>query len=572
MLVKLSRSNFFLRSALVPTLLSALAAGCSGGGAGSSLPTGGAAAIPAGSALGDATLSVAAAGQTTFNTWPTYGYNNAHNGFNPNTQMFTTASIPKLHLGWQVKLAESGTQTQPILATGIGSHAGVLFVGGRNGIQYAYDALSGAKVWSRSLGTEQMQCVNHGPLLTLGIQATSVYDPVAKVVYVVDGTNAAPNAPQTITIYKLDPATGNTLGSVNITPSNLPGEIDFAHTGLTLNNGTLYVGTGSTCDLSSWRGRMAAVNVGSMTLGNTFYPTYNQGAAYSGGGVWGWGGVAVDLSGGVYFGAGNADINAGAIGPKSPFVTTTNEQAGYGEHVLKMSSDLSTVLASHAVPYTFNGTSRNLDLSGSPTLFDPVHCPSILAIQGKAGRLNFYSAANLTSGPLASFTFSQSVDDVSFIGNGAYSPLTGLYYSNVPTASGGSIEPPGMVGFGITGCTTPGIVWHSQFGADSYTIGSHDGQPRSAPTVTAGNVIFVASPTAGGTSQLWAVDATDGNVLNGGAPLLTTANLMRMPPVVDGLWVYVMDQGGNLYGLTIDPKVPRINAQFHQSSEPAPAW
>ena len=514
-----------------------------------------------------------AASTDTFNSWPTYGYDNAHNVYNPNSKLFTTASISILHLGWQAKLAESGSQTQPILAAKIGTHQGLLFAGGRNGIEYAFDALTGAQVWSQSFGSEQMQCVNNGPLLTLGNQATAVYDPVANVMYMVDGTNTAPNAPQTITVYKLDPATGATLGSVNITPTNLPGEIDFAHTGLTLSGGTLYVGTGSTCDLSSWRGRIAAVNVSSMTLGNTFFTVYDQGAAYSGGGVWGWGGATLDSAGNVYIGVGNADINQGVIGPKAPFVKTTNEQVGYGEHLVKLSSDLSTVLSSHAVKYTFNDTARNLDLSGTPVIFDPLHCSSVVAIQGKAGLLNFYNVSKISGGPLASFTFSEAEDEVSYIGNGAYSPLTGLYYANVPTAQGGSIEPPGMVAIGVTNCTTPSIVWDAQFGADSYNIGSHDGQPRSAPSVTAGNVVFVSSPTAAGTSQLWALDATTGAVLNGGTPVLTTSNLMRMPPVIDGKWMYVLDQGGNLYGLTIDPNIAHVKARFQQTAEPPlPAW
>ena len=69
----------------------------------------------------------------------------------------------------------------------------------------------------------------------------------------------------------------------------------------------MYVGSGSTCDLSSWRGAVYAVNVASMTLENTFYTVYGQGGAYSGGGVWGWGGAAVDAAGNVYIGVGNAD-------------------------------------------------------------------------------------------------------------------------------------------------------------------------------------------------------------------------------------------------------------------------
>jgi outer membrane protein assembly factor BamB len=551
-------------------VLAVLVAGCGGAGSGRSLPVTDA---PVDSSGTRAALSVvpAATSSPAFNTWPTYGYDNAHDGYNPNSALFTSAGIATLHLGWQLNLGETGTQTQPILATNVGSLKGVLFVSGRKGLAYGVNAATGKSVWSRSFGTEQMKCVGVPTPETLGMQSTAVYDPVAKVVYEVASTNAAPNAPAAITIYKLAPATGATLGSVNVTPSNLPGEIDFAHTGLTLAGGTLYVGTGSTCDLSAWRGAVYAVNVGSMTLENAFYTVYGQGGAYSGGGVWGWGGAAVDASGNVYIGVGNADYNTGKNGPQPPFVTTTNEEAGYGDHMVSLSSNLSTVLSSYAVPYQFSKTERNLDLSGTPVLFTPTGCPTMVAIQGKSGLLNFYTAANIGAGPIASFTFSVAADDVSYIGNGSYSPVTGLYYANVPTSSGGSIRPPGMVAFSMSGCT-PSIVWSSQFGADSYQIGAHDGQPRSAPTVTAGNVVFVASPTTTGKSQLWALDATTGTVLNGGAPVFTTANLLRMPPVVDGKWIYLLDQGGHLYGLSLDLSVPAIAATLQQTEVHTPAW
>ena len=45
-------------------------------------------------------------------------------------------------------------------------------------------------------------------------------------------------------------------------------------------------------------------------------------------------------------------------------------------------------------------------------------------------------------------------------------------------------------------------------------------------------------------------------MLNRGNPLLITGDHIRMAPTADGLWVWVFDQSGNLYGLTIDPTVP----------------
>jgi hypothetical protein len=57
---------------------------------------------------------------------------------------------------------------------------------------------------------------------------------------------------------------------------------------------------------------------------------------------------------------------------------------------------------------------------------------------------------------------------------------------------------------------------------------------------------------------LWAIDASTGAVLGSGNPVLMTPDHIRMPAVADGLWVWVMDNSGNLYGLTVDPSVPAI--------------
>ena len=45
----------------------------------------------------------------------------------------TPASVANVHLGWQASLSDYNTQTQPVLATEIAGHAGVLFVGGASG-------------------------------------------------------------------------------------------------------------------------------------------------------------------------------------------------------------------------------------------------------------------------------------------------------------------------------------------------------------------------------------------------------------------------------------------------------
>ena len=54
---------------------------------------------------------------------------------------------------------------------------------------------------------------------------------------------------------------------------------------------------------------------------------------------------------------------------------------------------------------------------------------------------------------------------------------------------------------------------------------------------------------------LWALDAASGAMLNNGKPVLLTGDHIRAPAAVDGEWVFVQDDGADLYGLTIDPNV-----------------
>ena len=247
--------------------------------------------------------------KTALNDWTTYGYDNARDGFNPNSAALTPASVAQLSEVWQANLL-TNTQTQPIVATGVGAHTALVIVGGANGSEYAFDAQSGAQVWKQSLGSQTFNC---GSPSTFGVGGTAVYDAASHSVFVPDDrTTSGVVADE---IYRLDVGTGAVLAQTNVAPSPLAmgsaPEIDFLHTALTLApSGLLYAGTGSTCDISPWRGRVAAVDTHSMTLAGTFFTTFGQGANYSGGGVWGWGGVSVDGSGNVYTGVGNADDSA----------------------------------------------------------------------------------------------------------------------------------------------------------------------------------------------------------------------------------------------------------------------
>ena len=480
------------------------------------------------------------------------------------------------------------TQTQPVLATEIAGHAGVLFVGGGSGRVYGYDATTGSLLWTRNTGQETYTCEN-GNTAYFGVGGTVAYDPASKSLYVVGNTNPSQNALATNSLYHLDAATGSVLGQVAFA-SAVTGwpSLDFSHTAVTLGgSGLAYVGTGATCDISSWRGRVAAIRVPAMTVANTFYTVWdpqntrgNGAQPWGGGGVWGWGGVSLDANGNVFTGVGNTDNGStthGAI--NTPFVASPGEDSGVGDSFIKLSADLSTLDdVNHPIPQTaFSGDSLDLDLSGTPALFQPngAGCDPMAALQGKSGTEYLYDAAHIGTGPVAQYQLAPSSYADGFLGGPAYSPATGLLYVNV-TSSNESLFPPGMIAID-PGCGHPSVTWRAAFGPDSYAAGSdvYPGAQRSVPAVSAGGVVFVGTactPTGAGTcagspsasasqritagaaghlaaatgprklavccsppgsavgGAIWALNAFTGAVLNGGNPLLTTQQYAQPRP------------------------------------------
>jgi hypothetical protein len=495
-----------------------------------------------------------------FNDYTTFGYDNQRDVYNPNSTLITPTSVAGLHLVWQTALdngLDYGTQTQPILATEISGHSGVLFVGGSAGNVYAYDALTGALIWTRKLGTMQYTCGSTG---ALGVGGTVAYDPPTRSLYVVGNSNSAPDSYGANTLYHLDGATGDILGSVNYSGTAVgPSELDLGHTAVTLANGTAYVGTGSTCDIASWRGRIAAISVPAMTLTNTFFTLWDpnnqrgQGAqSWGGGGIWGWGSVSIDPNGNVIAAVGNADN--GGIGENGkivpPFTVAPYEYSGYAEHVLELSSNLSTVIANDLpiAQSEYNGTG-DIDQQGTPIVFTPPGCPTMLAGQGKSGELSLFVEASLGNGPVAQYQMAPSGPHGYFLGAPSYSPVTGLVYSDVAVSTPPTLFPPGLVAIN-PGCGTPSVTWEAAFGNSSSS-------PRSVPAASAGGVVFAASG-----NTVYELNASSGAILNGGEPFLTTSGSMRMPITIDGNWVFAIDNSGDLYGFTTDTRFAKAKAKM----------
>ncbi len=472
-------------------------------------------------------------------------------------------------MAWQTNIGRA--QTQPIVVANVAGHQALLIVASYD-VAEAYDALTGALVWQTTLPTQSVQDCG-----SAGISGTAQYDKALGAIFMAAGNGGG--APTHTILYRLDVASGGVTGQVDVTPSMLAGEADFAHTGITLANGRIYLGTGSSCEgtttgLPSWRGRVVAVDPGSMTLLNTFFPTWGQGGSYGGGGVWSWGGVSADPSGNIYVATGNAETNLTISQPiAAPFQATTDEQAGYAEHVVKLSGDLSTVEGSNYPGFNFAIGFLDLDYAGTPVIYQPAGCGVLSATQGKGGTVTINNAQTLAE--VNSFALSVPSAEALYIGNPAYSPNSGFLYAAIASAgTGSSLLPPGLAAIG--GCGSS-IVWHAQFGPDSALYAG--ASPRSAPTVTAGGVVFLGTPCtsdgSGGCGSagalngaLWAIDGTTGNVLGGGKPVLVTGDNIRMAPSADGLWLFVLDDSGNFTGLTVDPSVKTLAAKLGRRTPP----
>ncbi len=517
---------------------------------------------------------------SSFNDYPTFNYDNQRDGFNPNTTQITPSSVANLHLAWQATVGNAGgdfnVQTQPILATEIPNHKAVLFLGGGSGAVDAQDALTGRNLWSTPTGEWTDDC--YPGIGTYGVGGTAAYDPATKSLYIVANKNGSANAFGANTMMHLDGASGAVLGSYDFGANQVgPTELNLSHTAVTLNNGIAYAGTGTTCDISSWRGRIAGVNVPAMTPAQTFFTTWDpnnsrgQGAQpWGGGGVWGWGGVTIDFNGNVLAGIGNTDNGISPPrGISPPFVASPQEYSGYGESLLELSGDLTQVVAdNHPIAISSYAQNNDLDINGTPVVFKPLGtgCDPMVALQSKQGSLLLYDETRIGNGPLKSYQFAPTTYSDGFLGVTAFSQATGLLYGVIASDQNPTFFPPGLVAIN-PGCGSPSVAWRAAFGPDS----TSEGIPRSVPAVSAGGVVFVAtacSGTSGSCSSVgaggavWELDASTGAILNGGSPILYTPAAIRAPATIDGNWVYIVDLSGDLYGLTIDSSFPKIAAKM----------
>jgi PQQ-like domain len=292
--------------------------------------------------------------------WTSYGYDNQLTN-SIVTRALTLRSTPRLSPMWSTQL-DGPVYASPLAAKADGRL--LVFAATEAGSVYAVDSASGKVVWQRSLGAVQTAVCGKW-----GITSTGAIDLERGLLYEISADGL---------LHALALATGNEAAGYPITLIT-NNRYEYAWGGLRIANERLYAVVASYCDVgppggSMPEGRMFAVPLSSPAMLSSWDPVPGDGNM---GGIWGWGGVSIDPSDGrVFTGVGNSSVRFDACG-------CVIDNAGYGDSIVALTPDISTVLDSDNPP-TVPSTDDS-DFGAAPLLFQPTACPLLAAMNNKDG-------------------------------------------------------------------------------------------------------------------------------------------------------------------------------------------
>jgi hypothetical protein len=400
--------------------------------------------------------------------------------------------------------------TQPTLAAGVRitihhehRRVDLVFVGNEHGWFNAINAANGRKIWSRQLGHVGSACADM-PDHNFGITSAPVIDQKSNTVFVAGGDGK---------LHALNMSTGAVRPGWPVTITDDPGH-EHIWSALTHANRALYVAVASMCDIAPFHGRIVKVNVAEhrATVSWSPVPSFSWG-----GGIWGWGGVAVDHTAHIFTGTGN--------------VFAASEHAYYAEQVVRLSSSL-RVQASNFVA----SIGIDDDLSSSPMLYQAPRCPPQLAVMQKHGWLYVYNRNAIGSGPMQTIHMDSSHE---FTGGLAWSPNTHLVYVPHPHDSFDHQFVNGIAALRVGRRCKLYLAWQRR--------SPHTGV-TSAPTV-AGGVVYYGNGIG---NRVLAYNSANGKpVWDSGSTI--TGPVFAAPTVVNGT-LYVAAWDGRLHAFSPRPK------------------
>ena len=396
--------------------------------------------------------------------WATYGFSADRASYDPQEIVLDQQSAPQLGAQWSADLGAAIT-SQPIVVHNAvigGVPSELVYVGAANGVFAAFDASTGNQIWSRQLLTETIGC-SQQPNGVYGIVGTPVHDPASHLIYVADGQGL---------LYALDDATGQTAPGWPIQVIPHP-DREFVWGALSLANGRILVENASYCDIGPYTGFVFSVDPIARQIADTFAVT----TIGDGGGIWGYGGAAVDPSTqAIYVATGNG---------------LSSETSGYSEDVIRLDPSLGVVAANYA---GFSG--GDVDYGATPFLYS-TPCSNQVAAINKSGVLVTYDRDNIDAGPLQKLQIGDGGGPL--VGDFAEDPTVGLFFVSNPDSAPSGTYSHGLLAFEVNASCQLESAWQAP-------IGANRAGPLASPVAIPGVVFFAT----GGGNALYALNSQTG--------------------------------------------------------------
>jgi outer membrane protein assembly factor BamB len=414
--------------------------------------------------------------------------------------VITPSNVSNLALRWAAPL-DGKVTAQPLFVSAVraGGTTGdvIVAVTAANSI-YALDASNGAQIWRRNFGSPDGTGVVPGGF---GIEASPVFDRNSGRIYTVSGDG------QLRTVSLADDTEASAavpLISDNVATNKVWG-------GLNLVSGNLYMATGSDGnDTAPWRGRIFRVNVSgaSPTAAGTFVVVPSISPPNGGGGIWGYGGVAVDPATGRVYAATSATDSMPETYPP------------YAGSMIALGANLNFLAYYQPSPPACQTAQCDWDFGATPIVFQPPGCPTLVAALKKDGYLYLMKADDLAASapPIQALALNNAYDGPGsggLFGVPAYWPAGNMLFV---TDAGPGINgvKAGVVGMDVD--PAPACTLHVGWSLSLPVVG--DNQPPSEPTVANG-VVFVGTANGGAVhaynaatgAELW----NSGSTITGGA-------------------------------------------------------
>ncbi|MDX6541650.1 MAG: hypothetical protein QOI71_3260 [Gaiellales bacterium] len=395
--------------------------------------------------------------------WTTWGNGRVRQS-RASTSLLRIRNAARLRRAWSRAIGGTGA-AQPLYLTRIavaGMRRDIYVTAAESGRVAAFDAKTGKPLWTRELGVIETGCAQM-PRGIFGVTGTPVYDAASGTIYV-----AATDKLWALDVHSGAPRPG--------WPILLPIDQFHEHVwgAIALGRDHVYLALASYCDRRPYSGRVLAVATKSATVDHQWVVVNTAAGDPGGGGIWGWGGVAMTADEHVWVASANANTAQG-----------DPENLDHAESIIELSSSLALLTASHARGMPTRG---DFGFGSTPIVFKAKDCGMLVAAEGKDGAVYLWSRARLAAGPTQRL---ELAFPATLYGSPAWDPLTQQLF--LTTSQGYAGTPGGLDALKVTRNCKLRVAWNRKLG----------GQLNAVPTVV-NTTVVVATGT--GKLQVYATE------------------------------------------------------------------